>query len=261
MLFQRAVLRTAVCVDGFDLYYGALKGTPWKWLDLPALFGSVLRSHPGIRKVRYLAARVPGTPADQSKPQRQDIYLPALRRFRPEGEVYRGHVLRRPVRVPLAYPVGNASTASAARGIELHDSNTVFRRRSSAGTALSTCFGAVLRATSGDPVGPWASWSPVLVTVRLGRGRADRWRRQARVAAPFGAASAVSSLPHYESPRSKRTVTRPPRPPTAPPGEDWRLQRGTLHATIAQCGSSTRDSALWPSRIAGGNCRATWCRS
>ena len=29
-----ASLRTRVCVDGFNLYYGALKGTPYKWLDL-----------------------------------------------------------------------------------------------------------------------------------------------------------------------------------------------------------------------------------
>jgi len=26
-------MRTRVCVDGFNLYYGALKGTPFKWLD------------------------------------------------------------------------------------------------------------------------------------------------------------------------------------------------------------------------------------
>ena len=30
-------MRTFVYVDGFNLYYGALKSTPWKWLDLPAL--------------------------------------------------------------------------------------------------------------------------------------------------------------------------------------------------------------------------------
>ena len=29
-------MRTFVYVDGFNLYYGVLKGTPWKWLDLPA---------------------------------------------------------------------------------------------------------------------------------------------------------------------------------------------------------------------------------
>lgn len=35
-------LRTRVYVDGFNLYYGCLKGTPWKWLNLVALFERVL---------------------------------------------------------------------------------------------------------------------------------------------------------------------------------------------------------------------------
>ncbi|WP_423930376.1 hypothetical protein [Candidatus Palauibacter sp.] len=26
-------MRTRIYVDGFNLYYGALKGTPFKWLD------------------------------------------------------------------------------------------------------------------------------------------------------------------------------------------------------------------------------------
>jgi 6-hydroxy-3-succinoylpyridine 3-monooxygenase len=31
-------LRTRVYVDGYNLYYGCLKGTPYKWLDLLKLF-------------------------------------------------------------------------------------------------------------------------------------------------------------------------------------------------------------------------------
>ena len=31
-------LRTRVYIDGYNLYYGCLKGTPYKWLDLLALF-------------------------------------------------------------------------------------------------------------------------------------------------------------------------------------------------------------------------------
>ncbi len=31
-------LRTRVYIDGFNLYYGCLKGTPYKWLDLLTLF-------------------------------------------------------------------------------------------------------------------------------------------------------------------------------------------------------------------------------
>ena len=55
-------MRTFVYVDGFNLYYGALKGTPWKWLDLPALFAKVLQPHHDILAVKYFTARISGTP-------------------------------------------------------------------------------------------------------------------------------------------------------------------------------------------------------
>ncbi|MDE0058934.1 MAG: NYN domain-containing protein [Defluviicoccus sp.] len=108
-------MRTFVYVDGFNLYYGALKETPWKWLDLPALFARVLQPHHDILKVKYYTARVSGTPADRSKPQRQDVYLRALRHFRPEIEVYFGHFLSHAVTAPLAQPVGNLRTARVIR--------------------------------------------------------------------------------------------------------------------------------------------------
>ncbi|MXY42248.1 MAG: NYN domain-containing protein [Rhodospirillaceae bacterium] len=108
-------MRTFVYVDGFNLYYGALKGTPWKWLDLPALFARVLQPHHDILRVKYYTARVSGTPADQSKPQRQDVYLRALRHHRPEVEVYFGHFLSHPVTAPLAQPVSNVRTARVIR--------------------------------------------------------------------------------------------------------------------------------------------------
>ncbi|MDE0253509.1 MAG: NYN domain-containing protein [Rhodospirillaceae bacterium] len=108
-------MRTFVYVDGFNLYYGALKGTPWKWLDLPALFARVLQPHHEILKVKYFTARVSGTPADRSKPQRQEVYFRALRRFRPEVEMYFGHFLSHPVRAPLAQPTGNVRSATVIR--------------------------------------------------------------------------------------------------------------------------------------------------
>jgi hypothetical protein len=108
-------MRTFVYVDGFNLYYGALRGTPWKWLDLTALFAKVLQPRHDILKVKYFTARVSGTPADQSKPQRQDVYLRALLRYRAEVEVYYGHFLTHRVRARLARPVGSQRTAEIVR--------------------------------------------------------------------------------------------------------------------------------------------------
>ena len=108
-------MRTFVYVDGFNLYYGALKGTPWRWLDPVALFGKVLQPRHDIVAVKYFTARVSGTPGDPSKPQRQDAYLRAVQRFRPEVEVYFGHFLSHPVRMPLARPAGNRRSAEVVR--------------------------------------------------------------------------------------------------------------------------------------------------
>ena len=108
-------MRTFVYVDGFNLYYGALRGTSWKWLDLVALLKTVLQPHHNILKVKYFTARVSGVPSDQSKPQRQDVYLRALQRFRPEVEVYFGHFLRHRVRAPLAQPLGGRHTAEVIK--------------------------------------------------------------------------------------------------------------------------------------------------
>ena len=41
---------TNVYVDGFNLYYGCLKGSPHKWLDLETLCGHLLPAH----QIKYL---------------------------------------------------------------------------------------------------------------------------------------------------------------------------------------------------------------
>ena len=46
-------MRTRVYVDGFNLYYGALKGTSFKWLNLVALSYRVLPSGHTIDKLKY----------------------------------------------------------------------------------------------------------------------------------------------------------------------------------------------------------------
>lgn len=51
--------RTVIYIDGFNLYYGALKGTPYKWLNLAELFRMV-RPHDSIERIRYFTALVTG---------------------------------------------------------------------------------------------------------------------------------------------------------------------------------------------------------
>lgn len=67
-----------IYVDGFNLYYGALRGTPYKWLNLMAMCQLLL---PGedINRIRYFTAPVSSFPHDPYVRIRQGTYLRALR--------------------------------------------------------------------------------------------------------------------------------------------------------------------------------------
>lgn len=71
------VVRVAVYVDGFNLYFGLRKkyGRKYLWLDLQALGASLLRPGQTLEQVRYFTARVRN---DAEGEQRQSDYLDAL---------------------------------------------------------------------------------------------------------------------------------------------------------------------------------------
>lgn len=77
-------MRTRVYVDGFNLFYGALSGTPYKWLDLFALFQDhVLEPGTAVEQVCYYTAPIKASAADDKQaPIRQQRYLRALRTYR-----------------------------------------------------------------------------------------------------------------------------------------------------------------------------------
>jgi len=101
---------TNVYIDGFNLYYGSVKGTPFKWLDLGALCRYLLPTAT-IHRIRYFTARVSPSPNDPSAATRQDIYIRALRTI-PNLDIHFGHFVQWPKlmpQFPLAYPHGATS--------------------------------------------------------------------------------------------------------------------------------------------------------
>jgi hypothetical protein len=50
-------MKTFVYVDAFNLYYGAVKDTPYKWLDLQALCRVMLPQNT-VARIKYFTARV-----------------------------------------------------------------------------------------------------------------------------------------------------------------------------------------------------------
>ncbi len=97
-------MRTVVYVDGFNLYYRALKHTPYKWLDLGALFRRVLNPKNQILAIKYFTAKVAGHARDPGKPIRQQTYLRALAACSTPVEIYYGHFLTHEISAPLANP-------------------------------------------------------------------------------------------------------------------------------------------------------------
>jgi NYN domain-containing protein len=67
-----------VYVDGFNLYYGALKRTPFKWLNLSALC-QILLPIDSIQSIKYFTARVSARPTNPSAAHDQGLYIRALR--------------------------------------------------------------------------------------------------------------------------------------------------------------------------------------
>jgi len=52
-------MRSIIYVDGFNLYYGALKGGPHRWLDLDRYF-ELLRTDDDVQRIWYFTAVVQG---------------------------------------------------------------------------------------------------------------------------------------------------------------------------------------------------------
>lgn len=78
-----------VYIDGFNLYYGALKDSSDKWLDVVAWAQALLPQY-DIEKVVYCTARVQATSASDRSPSRQDFYLQALSSHGERVEVLEG---------------------------------------------------------------------------------------------------------------------------------------------------------------------------
>ena len=96
-------LITNFYIDGFNLYYRALRGTPYKWLDLRRL-AETLYPDDEINRICYFTARFDARPEDPSQPERHRLYMRALDTL-PGFEAHYGVIrLRTKVR-QLAEPI------------------------------------------------------------------------------------------------------------------------------------------------------------
>ena len=96
-------MKTYIYVDGFNLYYGSVKNTPYKWLNIRKLCQLLLPRNQ-IVKIKYFTARVSARPKDPDQPNRQELFLRALRTL-PDLEIIYGRFLEHEVSMPIANPM------------------------------------------------------------------------------------------------------------------------------------------------------------
>lgn len=95
-----AIPRTILYVDGFNLYYRALKQIRANWLNLSQLAKNLLPAYNVIR-IKYYTARILANPHDPDQHVRQQIYLRALETL-PDVEIHYGSFLSKDRKFPDA---------------------------------------------------------------------------------------------------------------------------------------------------------------
>jgi hypothetical protein len=97
--------KTIIYIDGFNLYYGALSQTPFRWLDLDRL-ARLLRPNDDIARVKYFTALINGPSRTN-----QEAYLKALS-ARPSVEIVMGNFKRKRSNVGI-------QLVQASRGVDV----------------------------------------------------------------------------------------------------------------------------------------------
>lgn len=86
-------------IDGFNLYYRALRRGEHKWLDLGKLIAGLLPND-HVREIKYFTAMIKPSTIDPRKHVRQQVYFRALRTIPQLKIVYGNYILSR-ARFPL----------------------------------------------------------------------------------------------------------------------------------------------------------------
>ncbi len=93
-------MATNFYIDGLNFYYGAVKDTEFKWVDLEAM-ARLLVPNDDIGRIKYFTAQIkPQFPGDRSQ-ERQHAYLRALKTYS-HVDVQLGHFRRDVKWKPLA---------------------------------------------------------------------------------------------------------------------------------------------------------------
>ncbi len=114
---DKSSLKTSVYVDGFNLFYGSLKHSKYKWLDLNHL-SKLYFPNNNITAIKYFSAITKSRYYDLNKPQRQQMYFRALRTLE-NIQIILGSFLENEVKVyvPDKDKISNPQIAGVCLGL------------------------------------------------------------------------------------------------------------------------------------------------
>ena len=95
--------RSIVYIDGFNLYYGAVHDTQWKWLDIQTYFER-LRQNDDVVKIKYFTALIEN---NRDARNRQEAYLQALETM-PKVEIILGRFKDKTIRCKVRCGYGGS---------------------------------------------------------------------------------------------------------------------------------------------------------
>lgn len=99
-------MRTIAYIDGFNLYYRAIRKLNCKWLDLWSLVEASLPQGHELVRIKYFTAQVHELPDSPGSPERQRIYLAALRNHIPNLDIVHGSFAVHAKCQRVLHPVG-----------------------------------------------------------------------------------------------------------------------------------------------------------
>lgn len=120
-------MKTIIYIDGYNLYYGLLRKSPFKWLDLFKLFQAhVLNPSTEVLEVRYYTAPVLAKMSDDPESaQRQRTYLQALRKMPPKKvTIIEGKMIASTPYLRLVDPIPTAPEHSVVKVYTLTEKHT-----------------------------------------------------------------------------------------------------------------------------------------
>lgn len=166
-------MRTIVYVDGYNLYYGLLRKSKLKWLDLYSLFDDhVLDDRANLLEVRYYTSPVLGRMADDSRStQRQRTYRQALRKMYPANlEIIEGRILATTPYQRLVRPIPEAPYLEKVQVLDFNEKKTDVNLASDmlAGAWTGAFDQAVLCSNDSDLEGAFSTIKKHLPQLRLG---------------------------------------------------------------------------------------------